>query len=145
MLGVLHRAGDTLEVLHGAYTGVEIQFLAQGHVQGADTTTNGSGQWAFDGHQVFLDGVQGGLGQPFAGIVHGFLTGQYFFPDDLLFAIVGFFHGGVEHAAGGGPDVRSDTVTFDEWENRVVRNVQLTVADGDLGSAHGEYLYWLVN
>ncbi len=60
--GLLHRAGHAFEPAYRALADVEIELLAQGHVQGADAATDRGGQRALDGNHVVAYGVQGFLG-----------------------------------------------------------------------------------
>ena len=48
LLGVLHRAGHALVVLHRPHAGVEIENLAQGHVERANASADGRGERPFD-------------------------------------------------------------------------------------------------
>ena len=52
LLGVLHRRGHALEVAHRAQADVEVEDLAQGHVEGADAAADGRGQRALDADEV---------------------------------------------------------------------------------------------
>lgn len=46
--------------------------------------------------------------------------------------MVGFFHGGIEHADGGAPDIAACAVALDVGNDGVVRNGEDAVVDGDL-------------
>ncbi|ACO73364.1 hypothetical protein LHK_00369 [Laribacter hongkongensis HLHK9] len=41
---------------------------------------------------------------------------------DFLFALVGFFHCGIDHLDHDRRDIDADTVTFDERDDRIVRD-----------------------
>jgi hypothetical protein len=43
-------------------------------------------------------------------------------PNDTAFALVGMFNGCIEYGFGRGPDVRPDAVSFNERNDRTVRN-----------------------
>ena len=114
--------GHPLEVANRADAGVQVQLLAQRHIEGADTTTNGRRQRAFDSNEVFFDVAQGSGRQPLAGLIEGLLAGEHLVPVDFALAFIGFFNGSVEDADGGGPDVGANTIPFDIGDNRIVGN-----------------------
>ena len=83
LLGLLDRRGHALEVLDGAQADVEVELLAQRHVQRADAAAHRGGQRTLDGDHVVLQDLQRFLGQPdirtvdlgglLAGVDRGFL------------------------------------------------------------------------
>ena len=50
---VLYRGRDACEIAYRAHAGIEVELLAQGYVQGADTPTDGRGERPFDGNHIF--------------------------------------------------------------------------------------------
>jgi hypothetical protein len=65
LFGVLHGAGHALVVLDRANAGVEVENLAQGHVQRADAAADGRGERSFDGDAQVARGVDDGVvGEP---------------------------------------------------------------------------------
>ena len=139
VFGALDGAGHALEVLDGAHAGVQVEFLAQRDVDGADAGADRGGQRALDAEQVLAEGVQGALGQPLVGAVHlqALLTGVDFHPLDLLLAAVGDLDGGVEDADAGFPDVGAGAVALDEGNDGVVRHGELAVLHRDLLALRG--------
>ena len=131
LLRVLHGRRDALEVLHRAQADVEVQHLPQGDVERADAAAHRRGQRALDADQEFLEGLDGVVRQPVVELVLGRLAGIHLEPGDLALAAVGLLHRGIEHALAGRPDIRAGAVAADEREHGVVRNVQLSVLDGD--------------
>jgi hypothetical protein len=55
---VFNRAWGALVVTHRAQADVQVEFLTQSNVQGANTATDWRGQWAFDGNAVVTDQIQ---------------------------------------------------------------------------------------
>ena len=131
LLGVLDGGGDACEVADGAEAGVEVEDLAEGDVEGADAAAGGGGEGALDADEVFGEVVEGGLGEPFAGGVVGFVAGHDLVPVDLAVAVVGLFDGGVEDELGGVPDVGAGAVAFDEGDDGVVGDVEALGGHGD--------------
>src|SRR2546428_551083 len=87
--------------------------------------------------EVFADDVERLLGQQVRRAVLAvdllrLLARVRLRPGDLLLALVGLLHGGVEHPDRGPPDVGAGAVALDEGDDRVVRHAQLAVVDGDL-------------
>ncbi len=129
---VQHRGGHAAVIAHRAHAGVQVQQLAQGHVQRADAAADRGGQRPLDPDQEFIESLDCFVRQPFAPFVVGFLAGVHFHPLDFAFAAVGFFHRRVENPHGSAPDVRPDPVAFNERNDRVIRDIQHTIRDGDL-------------
>ncbi|MNT23974.1 hypothetical protein D3C72_1594220 [compost metagenome] len=119
-----HRAGHALEVLDGPQADVQVELLAQRHVQRADAAADGRGQRALDRHRVFLQRIEGFLRQPLVRAVQagGFFAGVHFHPVDFLVAAVGLGHRGIDDLDHHRGDVDADAVAFDERDDRVVRN-----------------------
>src|SRR5690606_12480272 len=92
-----HGRRHPLEVAHGTQADVQVQFLAQGHVQGADAAAHRGGQGALDGYDVLTHGFQGFFGQPDIRAVDlgGLFAGVDFHPVDLALATVGLGHSGI--------------------------------------------------
>jgi hypothetical protein len=63
-LGMLHRRRHSGVVLHRTHAAVEIEDLAQGHVERADAASDGRGERALDGDAKFADGADGVVGEP---------------------------------------------------------------------------------
>ncbi len=131
---MLNRAWGALVVAHRTQANIEIQLLAQRNVQGTDTAANRSRQWAFDGNTVVTDQIEGFSRQPdvLAVNVGRFFTGINFHPGNFTLAFVGFLNSGIHHFQHRRSHIYADTITFDEWDNRVVWNIQLAILQGDL-------------
>ena len=145
LAGLLDRGLDSLEVTHGAHAGVQVQPLAQGHVQRANAAAHGGGQRAFDAYQIAAEGLHRFIRQPRADRVVGFLPGQNFFPRDAALAPVGGLHGGVDHALGRSPDVRPGAVADDVGNDGVIRHPQSLRGHADGGSFAHVLLFFAVN
>src|SRR5690606_2165924 len=87
-IGPLYRRRDPVEIADRPATNVQVQFLAERHVQGADAAAHGRRQRTLDGDDQFADRRQGVLRQPFAIGVEGFFAGENFIPGDLAVAFV---------------------------------------------------------
>src|SRR5256712_2021828 len=140
LLRLAPPAGHALEIAYRPDAGVQVEHLAQRHVEGADPSPNGRRKRAFDGHAVRADGLERGLGKPGPDLFEGLLTGQHLEPIDLAFAAGHLPHRGVEYAPGGAPDVGPGAVAFDERDDGVARHHPPTVAIFD-ALAHGQAVY----
>ena len=137
-LGTLDRRRRALEVAHRAHARVEVEHLAQRHVQAADAAAHRRRQRALDGDLVVLDRLDGVVRQPLAVLRLGLLAGRHLEPDDLALAAVGALGDrGVEHAHAGPPDVGTGAVTFDEGHDGLVGDDELAVLRGGDGRAFG--------
>src|SRR5258708_36608807 len=110
--------------------GIEVEHLAQRHVQRANAAADWGGQRAFDADKVFLEGFHGIVRQPMVELLEGNFTREDLEPGNLAPARVGLLHCGIEHALAGGPDVRPGAVTADEGEDRLFGNAELAAGDG---------------
>ncbi len=114
------------------YTGVQVQNLPQGHVEAAETAADGGGKGAFNANEEFAHGFKGFFWHVVA-IVQGgcFFAGVNFHPGNFAFAAIGFFYGRIPNADRGRCNVYADTISFDESDDGVIRDIQLAIAEGD--------------
>ncbi len=130
-----HRTRHTFKPAHWANTGIQIQLLAQGHVQRANTTAHRCGQRPFNGDAIFLQGLQCLWGQPdiLAIDLGRFLAGVDLHPDNLALAAIGFGYRRIDHFQHGGSDIHTNTIPLNKRNNRMVGNIEGVVGvDGDL-------------
>ena len=125
ILWILYRAGRALEVAYRAQADVEVQHLAQRDVERADSAAHRRGQRPLDSDQVFLERLDGLVGQPVVELVEGFFACPHFHPRDLALAAVDLLDRVVEDVLRGAPDVRPGTIALDERNDRPLRHLQL--------------------
>jgi len=142
VLGRLDHGGHAGEVAHGADALVKVEGLAHGHVETAHATTGGGVERSLDGNAEGLDGGQGVVRKGFAELGFGFVTGENFQPGDAAFAAIGAGDGCIEDEPGGTPDLLTDTIAFDERNDRTVRRDRFACQETD-GFA-GWYWYTVV-
>ena len=123
--GLLHRARHPLEPADGAQADVEVEELAQRHVQRADAAADRRRERPLDADEVLLEVLDRLVGEPVAGLLERLLAREDLVPRDLLLPAVGLLHGGVEDADARAPDVPPRPVALDEGDDRVVRDVEL--------------------
>ena len=131
---MFHGRGYAVEILHRSQANVEIEHLAQGDVQGADTATDRRREGAFNANQKFSERFDRVIRQPVVELVFGRLSGEHLEPGDLAFATVRLLHRGIEHALAGVPDVGAGAVAPNEWKDGIIRNVKFAVGNGDCAS-----------
>ncbi len=134
-VGFLDGAGHAGEPADRAETDIEVEDLAESDVEAADATADGGGEGAFDADEVFAEIVEGFLGEPVAGGVERFFAGEDFVPMHFSGSTGGDFDGRVEDSDAGFPDIGTGSVTFDEWDDGVVGDVEPLSGHGD-GSSH---------
>ena len=133
-LGMLHRRGHALVILHRAHATIEVQNLPQCNIQRADPAAHGSGQRAFDGNSKFANRIDGIVRQPVIELCLGFFPRENLVPGHAALAFVGFFRSRVEDAERRLPDVAPGAITLDEGDDWIVRNVVLAGRIADLFS-----------
>jgi len=124
LLRVLHRAGDAPEVPDRPEADVEVEQLAERHVQAPDASTDRRGQRALDAHQVGAERLDGLVGQPVLGLLERLLAGEDLHPGHAPLAAVGLGDRRVEDRLGGPPDVPPRPVTLDERDDWPVGHSQ---------------------
>ena len=139
-LRVAQWRGHAGVVAHGTHTGVQIELLAQRHVERAKAPAHGGRQRSLDGDRKLVQCIQGFSREIVAGVnSRGLLAHEKFAPVDLAFSTVSFGHRRIPDTQTSSRDVRSDSVSFDGSENRVVRDHQFTVGDTEQLPALGDF------
>lgn len=131
LFGVLDRRGRPREVAHGTQTNIEVEHLAQSHVERADTAADGRGERAFDADEIFVEASYGFIGKPVAGLIESGLARENFEPLDFFLAAVGFLNRRVHNTHRGRPDVGAGAVAAHERDGGVVWNLQYAVLNGN--------------
>ena len=127
LLGLLHRAGHALVVLHRPHAGVEVEDLAQRHVQRTNAAADRRGQRSFDGDAQIARRGDRVVGQPAGELAEGFFAGKDLKPADGALAAVGLFDCGVEDSLRGLPDVAAGAVAFNKRNDGIVGDCELPV------------------
>ena len=137
----LDRRGHALEPAHRPQAHIQIQQLAQRHVQRTNAAADRRGERSLDRDQIVAAGGDRFVGQPGVVGLVGFLAGENLHPMNLALAAVGLLHRGVEHPHARPPDVAAGAVAFDERNDGLVGHVQFAVRDADLLAPGGD-LAW---
>ena len=122
------------EVTHWTQTNIQIQLLAQSHVQRTDAAAYWRCQWTFDGNNVIFQCRQSFFWQPNIWAVNfsGFFTRENFHPADFTFAAVGFCYRCINYLDHDWADINTSTVTLDVRNNWIFWNIQWEVSiDGN--------------
>ena len=135
LLGVEHRGGYAGEPPHRAEADVEVEDLAEGHVEGADAAADRRGQRALDADQVGAERLDGLVGQPTPGLVECFLAREHFLPRHRLTVLGGR---GVEHQLRRRPDVHAGAIPFDEGDDGYVGYVEGAIGPRCDQFGHGQ-------
>jgi hypothetical protein len=134
--GIFDRGRHAFVIPHRPQTYIEVKDLAQSHVQRPDATAYRGCEGALDGYQMFMNGIQGLLRQPFTRQVISLFTCIHFFPNDLPLAPVRFFHCSVKHPYRGSPNIRACSVSLYERYNWKIGNCNFSHLVGNLFSGH---------
>src|SRR2546430_5955418 len=126
-----NRGRHALKIAHGAFAGIKVQKLAQRDVQGAYAAADGRRQRPFDGNTKITDRVDGVIRQPLVEGLKSFLASENFEPGHAASAAISVVHSRIEHPPRRLPDVTSRAISFNEWNNRSVRHLQLASAVAD--------------
>src|ERR1019366_2163147 len=103
-----------------------------------DPPANGCGQWPLDADAQLAEGRDRVIGQPGLEAVHGLFAGEDFVPGDPALAVIGNFNCRIEYPDRRFPDIAPGAVTFDERNDGIVWDDQLTVFVSDLAPAGGQ-------
>ncbi len=125
LLGMLHRAGHALVVLDRPDAGVEVQQLAQGHVERANAAANRRSQRPLDGDAQVAGGGHRVVGQPGAELPEGLFAGEDLEPADGALAAVGLLYRGVEDALRGLPDIAARAVPLNKGDDGMAGHLEL--------------------
>jgi len=131
LFGMLYRRRDALVPAHRTQADIEIEDLAERHVQRADAAADRSGERTLDPHQELAERVHGLVREPVGEVVVRFLPGEDFHPFEAALAAIGLGDRGVEDAHARSPDVGPGAVAFDVGNDRVVRDLELPVPNLD--------------
>ena len=134
LLRSLNRARHAGKILHRTQTHIQVEHLAQRHIQRADASTHRGRQRTLNAHQELTESLDGVVRQPVVEALEALLSGEDFHPGNLALATIGLGHGRIHHPHRGGPDIRAGTVTPDKGNNGLVGNVELAVLDADLAA-----------
>ena len=126
VLRILHWAWHASEPAHWTQADIQIELLAQGHVQGANAAADWRGQRTFDRYDVVAYGFEGFFRQPGVLIVNlgRFFAGVNFHPGNFALAVVGLGNRRVDDFDHHRTDINADTITFDKRNDRIVRYIQ---------------------
>jgi hypothetical protein len=121
LVRLLDGRRHALEVLDGAQADIQVELLAQRHVQRTDAAADRRGQRALDGHHVFTHRLQGFFGQPDVRAIDlgRLFAGEHFHPVDLALAAIGLGHRGIDHLEHHRRDVQTRAVALDEGNDRL--------------------------
>ena len=127
-LGMLHRARDADEPAHRAQADVEVEELAQRHVERADAPTDRRRERPLDADEELPEGGDGFLREPVPEAIERLLARVDLAPGDTALAAVGLGDRRVEREARRLPDVGAGAVALDEGDDRPVGHHQPAVA-----------------
>src|SRR5208282_3232859 len=140
----LDRRRHALEPAHRAQADVQVQQLAQCHVQRTDAAADRSGERPLDRHQVVAAGGHRFIGQPGVVGLVGLFSREHLHPANLALRAVRLEHRRVEHSHARAPDVAPGPIALDEGHDGPIRYVQLAVGGGYFlaprGDLHGDRL-----
>ena len=134
---MLDRGGNSFEIDDRAFAGVKIENLAQRNVQRTDAAAYRSGERALDGHAEIANRVDSIVRQPLRKSVECFFAGEDFVPRNFALAAIGVLDCSVENPARSFPNVATSAVSFDERNDRIVRDLQFAAAVID-----GRSVFW---
>ena len=144
-LRMLDRRRHAVEVAYGPQANVEIEQLTQSDVERSHAAADRSGQRPLDADKKLGERRYGFFVQPAIVLLKRLLARIDFHPVDFLFALVGFFHGCIEHARRSAPNIAAGAVAFDIRNDWVVGNLNLFVGShGDLCAARRDFYHFIL-
>src|SRR5690606_28219618 len=120
----LHWCLHPAEIPDRPETHVQVELLTQRDVERSDAAADGRRERSLDADEMVTERGERFFGQPVAGLLERLFAGEHFAPDDLAASAVHFFRGSIKNAHARAPDVRSCPISFDERNDRTIRNLQ---------------------
>ena len=111
-LGMLDRGLDAFKVADGPDAGVEVEGLAQGDVEAAETRAHRRAEGALDGELGAAQGGEGFVGQERPGFLERLFAREQFLPVETALVAVAQTDGFINDGARAFPHVRADAVAF---------------------------------
>ena len=146
LLWLFQRRRHAFEILHRTQAHIQIEFLAQSHIEGANTASHGGGEWAFDGHHVLSQDSQSFFRQPHIWAINlgRLFTGIDFHPVNLSLTAIGFGNSGIDHFEHDRGDIKSGAVALDIGDDGLQGDSQRHVFVDDNFFALGGHLDMLI-
>ena len=119
-----HRRWCAAVVLHRPYAGIQVEPLAQCHVEAAHAAPHRRSHRSLDRYSVMADGVERALRQPFTNFGMRFPARQKFHPGNSARAAIRVGDGTIEHVARRHPNIRPDPVAFHPADDRLIGDDQ---------------------
>ena len=123
-LGLLDRRHHPLEPTHRPQADIEVECLAQRHIERTDTAPHRSGQRSLDADQIFTESLHRGLGQPFACLPERFSTRQHFLPLNGPLAAIGYLDSPVHYLLAYRGDFSPYAISLDKRDGHPVGHHQ---------------------
>jgi hypothetical protein len=120
--GMSNRRGHAAVPADRPQTDEQVEQLPQRDVQRADSAANRRRQRSLDPDVVGAKRLDGLVRQPVVELLEALFAGVHLFPRDLPLPAVCAVDRGVHHPHARAPDVRSGPISFDERNNRIVRD-----------------------
>ena len=124
LLRGFHRGFNSLEVAHRAHAAVEVEPLAERHIQRTYTLAHRRSQRSLDTNQQVAESFHGLIGQPGTHRIKSFLAGQHLLPNKSALIAIGCAYRGINHALGSAPDIRAGAVADDMGDDGEIRHIQ---------------------
>ncbi len=96
--GMFDGSGNSVEVANRTDAGIEIEHLAERHVERSDSTSDGRRQRPLDRNDEMLDRIERAFRQPFAELLVRLFTGEDFIPYDATLSVIGLGHGRIKNS-----------------------------------------------
>ena len=141
-----HRRLHTGKIANGPHTGIQIERLSYRYVQRSNSAANWCRERSLDRNHVALKGVQGFFRQilVFAIDLGCFLSRVNLHPLDFAFIAIRLLDGRIDDVQHHGRNIDTNTIAFDERNDREVRDVQAMVGIYGNGRAVGGHIDMIV-
>jgi len=139
VLRLAHWPRHALVVFDRAHAGIQVEHLAQRHVQAAEPAANRSRQRPLDPHRELAQRVEGLCWQVVSTVESRSLLARVnLHPGDLPPATIDLLYGGVPHPPRRGHDVAANPIALNESEDRAIRNAARARETLDLFPVRGD-------
>ena len=117
LLRIFQRRNHSLEPAYRTQTDIQVECLAQSHIQRTDSPAYRSRQRSLDTYQVFAESLHRSFRKPFSRLLVSFLSCQDLHPLNGTLAFISQFHSLVHNLLTSRCQFRTDPVAFNKWNS----------------------------
>jgi hypothetical protein len=121
-----HRTGHSRKITDGPHTGIKIECLPDGDIEGPPALPDRGGEWPFEGYDLIPQGIERSRRQevPSGIAAAGPSSGQNLMPKEPTGVPIGPVDGRIDRLAANGSNIRPNAISLNEWNERECGNLK---------------------